>query len=415
VQSTAFESTLPKVKSLSCFFSPSLLRAHKNGNWEVVMKTGQRLNLSAIDYLLIPINQNNVHWTQASLSCNEKALRFYDSTGGNGGEILKLIVNYFSKLTNTPYKEWQIEIMENIPRQNNSYDCGVDVCQYAYCISRAVAFNFKQKDMFKIRRIMQEELATGQLYDRQLTSPTPVTLPTILSPSPTLVTPATFSSPLPISVTPPTFSSPLSIPVTPPTNLSPPPTPVTQRTFSSPSSTPATPPTFSSPSPIPVTPKSTFMPPPSLFPIVAANRTADSYVPPKKRKIANDRGQLKNEYRLTNTRERYVESLREKIRFLQQQTRRLQVKLFETNEKLDQYENDMADQKRKTIMVEKLQDRRANKEMMAILLLNQVRDKRYNFCNVLKFLSPIFKQAENMLEKNHLGDRGDSILHNSSC
>jgi Ulp1 family protease len=65
VQSTAFESTLPKVKSLSCFFSPSLLRAHKNGNWEVVMKTGQRLNLSAIDYLLIPINQNNVHWTLA--------------------------------------------------------------------------------------------------------------------------------------------------------------------------------------------------------------------------------------------------------------------------------------------------------------------------------------------------------------
>lgn len=94
---------------------------------------------------------------------------------------------------------------------------------------------------------------------------------------------------------------------------------------------------------------------------------------------------MKNEYRLTNTRERYVESLWEKIRFLQQQTRRLQVKLFETNEKLDQYENDMAAQKRKTIMVEKLQDRRANKEMMAILLLNQVRDKRCNFFFVLKF------------------------------
>jgi len=359
VQSTVFESTLPKVKSLSCFFSPSLLRAQKNGNWELVMKTGQGLNLSAIDYLLIPINQNDVHWTLASLSCNEKALRFYDSAGGKGGEILKLIVNYFSKITNTPYNEWQMEIMENIPRQNNSYDCGVYVCQYAYCISRAVSFNFKQKDMIKIRQIMQEELATGQLHDRQFTSSTPVTPTTILSPLPT--------------------------PVSPQTILSPPPTPVSPRTFSSPSSTQATPPKFSSPSPIPVTPPSTFFPPPSLFPAVAAYRTAESYVPPKKRKIANDRGQLKYEYRLTNTRENYVKSLQEKVRFLQQQTRRLQVKLFETNEKLDQYENDMADQKRKTLMVQKLQDRRANKEMMAILLLNQVRDKKYNLFFVLKF------------------------------
>lgn len=94
---------------------------------------------------------------------------------------------------------------------------------------------------------------------------------------------------------------------------------------------------------------------------------------------------MKYEYRLTNTREHYVGSLREKVRFLQQQTRRLPVKLFETNEKLDQYENDMADQKRKTLMVQKLQDRRANKEMMAILLLNQVRDKKYNLFFVLKF------------------------------
>ena len=226
------------------------------------MKTGQGLNFWAIDYLLIPINQNYVHWTLAPLSCNENVLRFYNSTGEKRGEILKLIVNYFSKITNTPYNEWQIEIMENIPRHNNSYDCGVYVCQYAYCISRAVALNFKQKDMIKIRKIMQEEFATGQLHDRQFISTTPVTPPTISSPSPTSVTPATFSSP---------------------------------------SSTPATPLKFSSPSLITVTPPSTFLTPPSLFPAVAANRTAESYVPPKKRKIANDRGQLKNDYLLTNT------------------------------------------------------------------------------------------------------------------
>ena len=66
-------------------------------------------------------------------------------------------------------------------------------------------------------------------------------------------------------------------------------------------------------------------------------------------------------------------------------------------------------------MVEKLQDRRANKEMMAILLLNQVRDKKYNcFFHeiIIAHIKTVGKYAE---KKIHLGARGDGILHNSSC
>jgi sentrin-specific protease 1 len=193
-----------------------LLRAQENGNWEVLKNTLQRLNLSAVDYILIPINQNDVHWTLVSLSCNEKSLRFYDSLGGEGGEILKLIANFFSKITNTPYNEWQIEIMKNIPRQNNSYDCGVFVCQYAYCISKGVAFNFKQNDMINIRQIMKEELATGKLRERLLV------VPSVPSPQMALFAP----SPIP-ALPPATLLLPPSpIPAQPPATFSPPPTPI---------------------------------------------------------------------------------------------------------------------------------------------------------------------------------------------
>lgn len=115
----------PSIMNLSCFFVPSLLRADQSGNWSQVMKATRNINVFETDIILIPLNINKVHWTLVTLSWNEKLLKFYDSLGGEGGEILRLILQHFSTLTNTKVKEWTIEAMKNIPRQENSYDCGV--------------------------------------------------------------------------------------------------------------------------------------------------------------------------------------------------------------------------------------------------------------------------------------------------
>lgn len=188
----------------------------------MIKKTVQKLNLSVVDYILIPINQNDVHWTLVSLSCKEKALRFYDILGGEGGEILKFIANLFSKITNTRYNEWQIEIMKNIPRQNNSYDCEVFVCQYTYCISKGVAFNFKQNDMINMRQIMKEELATGKLRDRLLVAPSvPSPQMALFDPSPILALP-----PIPDLLPATLLLPPSPIPALPLATFSPPPKPI---------------------------------------------------------------------------------------------------------------------------------------------------------------------------------------------
>lgn len=117
------------------------------------------------------MNISNVHWTLAALCYKEKLLKFYDSLGGEGGDFLNVILQYFALLTNTGFSEWTIEVMRNIPRQDNSYDCGVFVCQYSLCLSKGVPLNFHQRNMGKIREIMIEELTTMKLHGRTLVAP----------------------------------------------------------------------------------------------------------------------------------------------------------------------------------------------------------------------------------------------------
>ena len=50
-----------------------------------------------------------------------------------------------------------------VPAQNNGYDCGVFVCQYAKVVVRGVRFNFRSKDMQVIRRTMIWEIAVGSI------------------------------------------------------------------------------------------------------------------------------------------------------------------------------------------------------------------------------------------------------------
>ncbi len=60
-----------------------------------------KTNVLETDLILIPVNINNAHWTPATLCCNEKVLKFYDSLGGEGGDFLDFILQYFASLTNT--------------------------------------------------------------------------------------------------------------------------------------------------------------------------------------------------------------------------------------------------------------------------------------------------------------------------
>ncbi len=85
-----------------------------------------------------------------------------------------MILQHFSKLTNTKVNEWTTEVMKNIQRLLNSYAYGVFVCQCYLCISEGVSFNLHQNGMKKIRKTMIKELSIIQLRGRTLITPSSI-------------------------------------------------------------------------------------------------------------------------------------------------------------------------------------------------------------------------------------------------
>ena len=55
-----------------------------------------------------------------------------------------------------------------IPRQTNSTDCGVFICQYAECIALDMELmDFRQQQIPDIRNQMKVELAAGEIFHQK--------------------------------------------------------------------------------------------------------------------------------------------------------------------------------------------------------------------------------------------------------
>ena len=61
------------------------------------------------------------------------------------------------------YRQVDLFIEKNIPKQSNAYDCGIFVCEYAENISRKADFNFSQNDTYLIRERIKTEIMLGTL------------------------------------------------------------------------------------------------------------------------------------------------------------------------------------------------------------------------------------------------------------
>lgn len=153
-----------------------------------------RVDLFAIDFVFVPINLDNRHWTLSVVNVQRKTISYYDSAGGgkvNMGccpasygtpeDHMKRILAYLSKehqdKKDEPLPEgWKINPVGQsedvlipqgrIPQQQNGYDCGVFVCKYADCISRGEPLTFTQSDItnnYYRREIKDVILALHQL------------------------------------------------------------------------------------------------------------------------------------------------------------------------------------------------------------------------------------------------------------
>ena len=88
---------------------------------------------------------------------------------GCGFEVVMKILQIFEKRCqketgHVPIGgEWSLKDEKSIPRQSNSFDCGVFVCQMAERLSRQNPLDFNQTQMPTIRLQMIEQLVSGQI------------------------------------------------------------------------------------------------------------------------------------------------------------------------------------------------------------------------------------------------------------
>ena len=58
---------------------------------------------------------------------------------------------------------WTFSHADNLPEQENDYDCGVFILKFAQCLARGEPFNFSEEDMNFFRRRYVWEIVRNNL------------------------------------------------------------------------------------------------------------------------------------------------------------------------------------------------------------------------------------------------------------
>ena len=133
-------------------------------------ETWVKKDLRTVDLILIPIHEERkVHWSLIVVETCTKTVNYFDSLPGSRGygsapRVFKdyMEKHYRDKGENVTFK---IKIREDAPLQENGYDCGVFICQYAERVARRSSLNFSQRDLYLAcaREKMTRELLEGRI------------------------------------------------------------------------------------------------------------------------------------------------------------------------------------------------------------------------------------------------------------
>uniref|UniRef100_A0A914Y9X6 Ubiquitin-like protease family profile domain-containing protein n=1 Tax=Panagrolaimus superbus TaxID=310955 RepID=A0A914Y9X6_9BILA len=157
-----------KIKAFDTYF---YLVLSKYG-FEGVKTWTKNENIFDYDIWIIPVHIVN-HWCVAVVHLATKKIEYFDSMLSENKTIFPLLRSYISsemkdkKNRDISIEEWQSVCRKDIPKQKNSWDCGVFACQYALYAINNVPMNFCQEDMPYFRQKMLYEIYTQKLINLQ--------------------------------------------------------------------------------------------------------------------------------------------------------------------------------------------------------------------------------------------------------
>ncbi|PKI65095.1 ubiquitin-like-specific protease ESD4 [Punica granatum] len=127
--------------------------------------TQRKLGYSLIDCdkIFVPIHQE-VHWCLAIINKKEQKFQYLDSLGGRDSRVLGVLARYIvdevkdKNGKNVDVQSWKLEYVDDLPEQENSYDCGMFMIKYADFYSRGLRLCFSQEHMPYFRQRTAKEI-----------------------------------------------------------------------------------------------------------------------------------------------------------------------------------------------------------------------------------------------------------------
>ncbi|CAJ2662161.1 unnamed protein product [Trifolium pratense] len=156
-----------KCHFFSTFFYKKLISGRDGYDYKSVRRwTTQRklgYNLFDCDKIFVPIHQE-IHWCLAVINKKDAKFQYLDSLKGKDNRVLKVLARYFiDEVKDKTGKDidvstWDREFVDDLPEQENGFDCGVFMIKYADFYSRGLGLCFNQEHMPYFRRRTAKEV-----------------------------------------------------------------------------------------------------------------------------------------------------------------------------------------------------------------------------------------------------------------
>jgi len=165
----------PKCWIASTYFY-SRLTENGTYSFDSVRRWTSHLDVFALDKVIIPINQGNVHWFLAVVDIRRRQTQVFDSMGVDRPAVHDTLQRWVSDVwrgrgrpgSTLPVWTRLPHNMSATPRQLNTVDCGVFMCLFAAYASLDSPFSFDQRHISWTRRWMAQTIykvgeAAGQV------------------------------------------------------------------------------------------------------------------------------------------------------------------------------------------------------------------------------------------------------------
>ncbi|KAL4385980.1 hypothetical protein GQ457_09G023750 [Hibiscus cannabinus] len=160
------ENREPK-KFLKChffntFFYKKLVNPESGYNYKAVKRWTSQKKLGYClldcDKIFVPIHKE-IHWCLAVINKKDQKFQYLDSLKGKDPNVLRALAKYFVEEVkdksgkNIDISSWEQEYVEDLPAQENGFDCGMFMLKYIDFYSRGLSLCFDQEHMpyFRLR------------------------------------------------------------------------------------------------------------------------------------------------------------------------------------------------------------------------------------------------------------------------